>query len=185
MQINPRDLPFFHGTGAIAAASILTEGARNPLDQMGWRSLASHLWSALLKLGTEEELNRCFLDYTDLHYSPGLMALRSAHECEEGHSFVYGHFFATLNIAHAYRYALSPHRSEFLSAISVGVRILERRGAASTAQKLGNEYPDIFKLISKPPPPVVLELTNVDDARLTNENGSKVFAQQLENFLDL
>ena len=75
---------------------------------MGWRSLASELWCELLKLGTEQELNLWMLKYPDLYDSPGLTALRSAYASEEGHLLVYGHFFATLNIAHAYRYALSP-----------------------------------------------------------------------------
>jgi hypothetical protein len=48
MKINTRDLCFFHGTGATAAAGILSKGPLNSLDQMGSRSLASDLWLPLL-----------------------------------------------------------------------------------------------------------------------------------------
>jgi hypothetical protein len=97
---------------------------------MGWRSLESDLWSALLNLGTKAELLSWLFEYEDLYDSPGLSALRSAYAREEGHLLTYGDFFAALNIANAYRYAVSnPFRSEFLSAISAGLKLLARRGA--------------------------------------------------------
>src|SRR4051812_16248347 len=130
MLISTRNLRFFHGTSAVATASILSDGFRNPLDQMGWRSLACDLWSALLNFGAEAELFRQFLKYEDLYNSPGLSALRSVHAREEGHQLVYGHFFTTLNIATAYRYAIgNPLRSEFLLVISDGLKLLARMGA--------------------------------------------------------
>jgi hypothetical protein len=184
MQINTRELRFFHGTGAIAAASILLEGSRNPLDQMGWRALASDLWSALLKLGTEAELFSWYLEYEDLYNSPGLSALRSAYAHEEGHLLVYGQFFATLNIGNAYRYALgNPLRSEFLSPISVGLKLLARRGVASSAEKLESRYPGILQLINESPPPVVIELLGIDESRLSNENGSRKVMPLIESYL--
>lgn len=66
MQNNTRDLHFFHGTSATAAANILRDGFRNALDEMGWGSLASDIWSALLTLGTEDQLHRWIHKYDDL-----------------------------------------------------------------------------------------------------------------------
>ena len=186
MQISTRDLRFFHGTGAIAAASILSDGFRDPLEQMGWRSLASELWLALLNLGTESELFNWLLEYEDLHNSPGLSALKRAHTREDGHLFVYGHFFATLNIANAYRYAVrNSFRSEFLSVIYVGLKLLERRGATSTAKTLERRYPTVLRLINEPPPPVVIELTGIDELRLANETGGREVMAIIEDYLDL
>ena len=181
MNINTRDLRFFHGTGAIAAASILSDGFRNPLDQMGWRSLASDLWSALLSLGTESELFNEYLKHEDLYDSPGLSPLRSVYAREEGHLFVYGHFFATLNIANAYRYAIrNPFRSEFLLVISTGLKLLARIG---NANELESRYPAVLQLINNPPSPVVIELTGIDELRLANETGSREIMPLVENYL--
>lgn len=186
MQINTRDLHFFHGTGAIAAASILSDGFRNPLDQMGWRSLASDLWSALLGLGTESELFNQYLKHEDLYDSPGLSPLRSVYAREEGHLFVYGHFFATLNVANAYRYAIrNPLRSEFLLVISTGLKLLARIGNASTANELESHYPAVLQLINNPPPPVVIELTGIDELRLANETGGREVMPLIEHYLDV
>jgi hypothetical protein len=48
-----------------------------------------------------------------------------------------------------------------------------------------SECADIIELINEPPPPVVIELTNIDERRLTNENGSMIFGEQFDNYLDL
>ena len=102
-------------------------------------------------MGIEHGLRR-FLKYEDFLNTPGLRPLQSAYAREDGHLFVYGHFFAILNIGHAYRYAVrNPFRSEFLSAISVGLKLLVRCGAASDAQELETRYPAILELINKPP----------------------------------
>jgi hypothetical protein len=59
----------------------------------------------------------------DLLNGPGLTPLRSAHAREEGHLFIYGPFYATLNIGCAYRYAVrNPYRSELLHAIADGLQ---------------------------------------------------------------
>jgi hypothetical protein len=82
---------------------------------------------------------------------------------EEGQLFVYGHFFAALNIANAYRYAIrNPLRSEFLLMISTGLKLLARIGNASTANELESRYPAVLQLIKNSPPPVVIELTGID-----------------------
>lgn len=186
MQIATQDLRFFHGTSTAAAASILSHGARNALDEMGWRAMASEVWTALLCVGNESEIFLKLLAYEDLLNSPGLTALRSAHQREDGHLFVYGQFFGTLNLGHAYRYAVrNPFRSEFLHSISVGLTLLERCGAAPQANEIGRRHALVSELINKPSPPVVLELAGIAESRLSNENGSKPVAPQIELYLSL
>jgi hypothetical protein len=186
MKVNSRDLHFYHGTGAKAAISILSDGARNAMDELGWRSLASELWAALREIGSEQELLRRFVQHEDLLHTPGLTPLRSADHREDGHRFVYGHFFATLNIGHAYRYAVrNPVRSEFLHAISAGLKLLERNNASLSATTIANRHPAILQLIAAPPPPVVIELTGIDEERLSNEDGGKPAAPQIELYLEM
>ena len=115
----PHSLPmtqhllFYHGTGAVAAANILSAGARNVVDQMRWRALASEIWRALLNtLGTARDVSLQHWQHEDLLNGPGLTPLRSVFAQEEGHLFIYGPFFATLNFGYAYRYAVrNPFRS--------------------------------------------------------------------------
>jgi hypothetical protein len=76
--MNARDLHFYHGTGAAATARILWIGARNVIDEMGWRPLASDIYSALLDLATPDELGRQMRQHKDLLEGPGLSPLRSA-----------------------------------------------------------------------------------------------------------
>jgi hypothetical protein len=120
----------------------------------------------------------------DLLNGPGLTPLRSAHAREEGHLFIYGPFYATLNIGCAYRYAVrNPYRSELLHAIADGLQFLERCGATVQKQELERRYPRILELVKRPSPPVVLELGGIKESRLSNQNGSAPVAPQLEQYL--
>jgi hypothetical protein len=95
---------------------------------------------------------------------PGLTPLRSAFAQEEGHLFIYGPFFATLNIGCAYRYAIrNPFRSELLHAIADGLKFLERCGGGAQKEELERRYPAISDLINSPSPPVVLELGGIQE----------------------
>lgn len=151
---------------------------------MGWRLLASDIWSALLKLGTAEEVFRQFRKYEDFVKTPGLRPLQSVFQQEDGHLFVYGHFFATLNIGDAYKYAVcNPFRSEFLWSISVGLKFLARCDAAPTVRELEGRYPEIMELINWPPAPVVVELKGIEKSRLSNEDGSKAVVPRIISYL--
>jgi hypothetical protein len=178
-------LRFYHGTGADAAAEIISDGSRNVVEQMGYRALASGIWIALLdRFGTAQEVARQNWRHADLLRGPGLTPLRSAHALEEGHLFIYGPFYATLNIGWAYRYAVrNPFRSELLHAIADGLRFLERSGATGQKQELERRYSTISELVNRPSPPVVLELGGIQESRLSNQNGSAQVAPRIEQYL--
>jgi hypothetical protein len=183
--VNTRDLHFYHGTSAAAAVRILSIGARNVIDEMGWRSLASDIYSALLSLGLDE-VRRHLLQDKDLLEGPGLSPLRSAAAREEGHRFIYGPFFVTPHIGDAYRYAVrNPVRSELLRAIDIGLKLLTRYGADQRALELVRRYPEVMELINNPPPPVVLELAGIDEVRLSTETGDRSVRRDIERYLAL
>jgi hypothetical protein len=62
---------------------------------------------------------------------------------------------------------------------------LARIGNASTANELENRYPAVLQLINDPPPPVVIELTGIDELRLANETGGREVMPLIENYLRL
>jgi hypothetical protein len=69
--------------------------------------------------------------------------------------------------------------------ISAGLKLLARIGNASTANELESHYPAVLQLINNPPPPVVIELTGIDELRLANETGSREVMRPIERYLEL
>ena len=69
--------------------------------------------------------------------------------------------------------------------ISTGLKLLARIGNASTANELESRYPAVLQLIKNSPPPVVIELTGIDERRLANETGGREVMRQIEDYLDL
>jgi hypothetical protein len=84
--------------------------------------------------------------------------------------FAYGHFFATLNIANAYRYARNTYRSEFILAVAESLKLLNHLGHP-LPQRLEIDYPRVAEAIHSPSPPVVLELTGIRRERLMTAQG--------------
>jgi len=181
MPIEKRGLTFFHGTSTAAAIDILSSGARDALGEIGCRELASEILTALLKHGNEWELNQRFSRARC--ESPGLMALRSMHDRDRQGQYAYGHFFATLNIGNAYRYAVgNPLRSEYLLTISDSLKIL-RGFEDPLVDEVPSRYPEVVRAIESSSPAVVLELTNIDEGRLTLATGGSEIEPEIEDFL--
>jgi hypothetical protein len=55
-------------------------------------------------------------------------------------------------------------------------------GAGEAARELEDRYPDILNLINNPMPPVVLELSGIEETRLSNEDGSKPVKERIEQY---
>jgi len=68
-------------------------------------------------------------------------------------------------------------------AISTGLAELARRGASTFICELEARYPEILRLIKEPPPPVVIELKGIDEARLLTDTGSKAIASVIKVYL--
>ena len=129
--------------------------------------------------GRERDVSLQFWQHEDLLNGPGLTPLRSASAEEEGHLFICGPFFATLNIGCAYRYAVrNPFRSELLHAIAHGLQFLERCGAIAQKLELERRYPTILELINRPPP-----LSGIREPRLSNQDGSAQVGPRIDLFL--
>jgi hypothetical protein len=173
------DLTFYHGTGRVAAQSILECGARNLLfEEMGACNLGREIRRALLtnanlSPGQDSRLHFEFKGAPGREYStlwvPALYELDDARD--ESH-FQYGHFFATLNIANAYRYAMTPFRSEFIQVLAESLKVLNHIGDP-LPRTVATRYPEVARAIEYPSSPVVLELRGISRERLLGEKGSR------------
>jgi hypothetical protein len=172
------DLTFYHGTGRVAARSILKYGARNLLfEEIGARNLGREIRRALLtnanlSPGEDFKLHFEFKGAPGREYS-GLWvpALHQLDEARDESHFQYGHFFATLNIANAYRYAMSPYRSEFIQVLAESLKVLSHIGDP-LPHTVASRYPEVAYAIENPSSPVVLELCGISRDRLLGEKGS-------------
>jgi hypothetical protein len=184
MQIE--ELLFYHGTGRAAAQSIIACGSRDTLfEEIGARTLGQQIRRALLhyaKLSDEEDwkLHSAFacpgMEYSSLW----VPALRQLEHAEESSHFEYGHFYATLNIANAYRYSIgNPYRSEFIRSLAEALKVLDHLGD-SLPPKVGTRFPLVADAIKNPSPPVVLELRGIVQDRLISEKGSADIRAELE-----
>src|SRR5688572_8676130 len=106
------ELIFYHGTDRLAAQSIVTRGSRDTwFEEIGARALGRKIRRALLhhaKLSDDEDGKLHFaFACPDMEYSSlWVPALRQLERPEEISDYEYGRFFATLNIANAYRYTI-------------------------------------------------------------------------------
>lgn len=168
------ELSFYHGTGEAAARAILTSGSRDSLfEEIGARRLGREIWRAILahwRLSSAEGWKLHYVSDSELS-ALWVPALRQLDEPNEQSLIEYGHFFTTLNIGNAYRYALNPYRSEFIQVLAEGLKVLNRVGH-ELPKAVVNRFPDIDQMIRKPSSPVVLELRGVSKDRLLTEQGS-------------
>jgi hypothetical protein len=172
-------LTFYHGTGRAAARSILECGARNLLfEEMGAWNLGREIRRALL-----QNANLSPAEDSRLHFefkgAPGreystlwVSALRQLDDARDESHFQYGHFFATLNIANAYRYAMTPYRSEFIQVLAESLKVLNHIGDP-LPETVAARYPEVARAIENPSSPVVLELRGIPQERLLGEKGSR------------
>jgi hypothetical protein len=173
------DLTFFHGTGRAAANSILEFGARNLLfEEIGARRLGREIRQALLKnaeLSPSEDykLHFAFKDAPRREYSSlWVPAFLQLEDNNEGSHHQYGHFFVTLDLVPAYRYAMTPFRSEFILALAESLKMLTYLGDP-LPQTVATCFPEVARLIETPSPPMVLELKGISEERILNEKGSR------------
>jgi hypothetical protein len=173
------DLTFYHGTGRVAAQSILEGGSRDLLfEEMGAWNLGREIRRALLKNanlspGEDSKLHFEFKGAPGREYSTlWVSALRQLDENNDQSHFQYGHFFATLNIANAYRYAMNPYRSEFIQALAESLKVLNHIGDP-LPKTVATQYPEVARAIENPSSPVVLELRGISQGRLFGEKGSR------------
>ena len=185
------NLTFYHGTGRAAADAILHSGAQDRwLKEIGAFDLGRAILTALRNhagiAGPHEDMKLCFAfnglpgsEYSSL-WKPALSELDGGGPSH----FQYGHFFATLNIGNAYRYALNPYRSEFIRAIAESIRLLRHLGDP-LPEVLSDKYPKISHAIENPSPPVVLELQGIPVERLLTAKGSRDIQNELEIWSDM
>ena len=108
-------------------------------------------------------------------------AFRQIEYPEDSSLLEYGHFFATLNIANAYRYAIgNPYRS-FILAIKQSLKVLDHLGHL-LPRSVTTHYPEVARLLENPSPPVVLELRGISRERLLSEKGGHDIEPALESF---
>lgn len=183
------DLVFFHGTGAEAAWKIVTSGARDGLfEEVGAFALGRAIRQAMLNhtgLPSEEDwrLDSMLPPADDEAEHLWFFAMQHLGEPSKSSLFGYGHFAVTLNPAIAYRYTIrNPYRSEFVRALAGGLKILTRVGHPFSAQ-VPNLFPDAYRAIAFPSPPVVLELHRITRDRLLKEDGSPDIDPHLKLFL--
>ena len=113
------------------------------------------------------------------------LALENLVAANDQSHFEYGHFFATLNIANAYRYVIrNPYGSEFIQALAESLNVLRAKGDALPL-KVPKEYPEVARLIENPSPPVVIELKGVSRDRLMTAKGSPNIEYELESFREM
>jgi hypothetical protein len=131
------DLNFYHGTGAIAARAILASGSRDSLfEEIGARTLGREIRRTLLAhyaLSPDEDWRLHSLATGPGSESSSLWvsALRQLDEPSYNNQSLveYGHFFVTLNIGNAYRYAIgNPYRSEFIRVLAESLKVLNNVG---------------------------------------------------------
>ena len=171
------DLIFYHGTSAAAGLAIIKEGTRSSVfDENGAKNLAREILSALLdcaKLspGEESRLHFAFNGPGSEYSTLWVSALRDQDKADGRTAFGYGHFYVTLNIGNAYRYAIgNPYRSEFLLAIAMSLKVLEHEGHP-LPHEIETRYPEVHKAITIASPPAVLEVRGISRDRLLTENG--------------
>jgi len=185
-------LTFYHGTGDDAARAISQSGARDSLfDEIGARALGQEIRMALLthaKVTPNEDfrLHFAFEGLPGSEYSSlWVPALRELDESRGGSHYSYGQFFATLNIANAYRYAIgNPYRSEFIRLIAECLKLLKHLGD-SLPQTVASRFPHIQRAISEPSSPVVLELRGIARTRLLTAKGDDDIDGGLQCFFDM
>ena len=179
-------LTFYHGTGAAAANTILNCGARNSLfEDIGARELGQEIRRALLDctgFASNEDWRFHSLSGPGIETS-GLwvLVLQQLEHPEDSSLIEYGHFFATLNIANAYRYSRNPYRSEFILALAESLKFLDHLGH-SLPQSVATRFPEVARLIDFPSSPVVLELSGICSERLSSERGGDEIEATLEEF---
>jgi len=187
--VQTENLIFYHGTGSDAAQAILGSRAKPQLKEIGAFKLGQDILRALrthAKVTPDEDAKLHFVfkgrpgaEYSDL-WLPAFKGLDS----DDYRHFKYGHFFATLNIANAYRYALNPYRSEFLRAIAESIELLRDLGDP-LPDTLPSKYPRIASAIESPSPPVVLELRGITAEKLLTAEGDSDIQGQIENWSDM
>jgi hypothetical protein len=186
-------LIFYHGTGTAAAGAILTSRSGDSgFEAIGAFDLGRAIRRALLrhaKLSANDDFQLNFIFNSSATgvecSSPWVEALRQLDSPEAGSYFTYGHFFATLNKANAYRYAVcNPYRSEFIQVLAETLKLLASLGDA-LAQSVAYDYPEIANAIENPSPPVVLELMGIARERLLTAQGSHDIEPTLEFFRDM
>ena len=182
------DLNFYHGTGKAAARAIFeARSGVPPLEEIGAFDVGREIRQALLRhagLSQHEDWKLHFAfkvpgqDYSSL-WAPALRQL--AENADRSH-FAYGHFFATLNIANAFRYAIgNPYRSEFVRVLAKSLEVLTHLGDPLPSN-LATRYPEVAHLIESPSPPVVLELRGIARERLRDERGGNNIDAELQDF---
>ena len=165
------ELSFYHGTSATAARAILKDGARDALGEIGARDLGIEIWQALLKSGDGASFNALF-GQVGIDEQLCVAALRQIVNPEAISRYEYRHFYATLNQAHGYRYAIgNPYRSELLRALAEGLMVLSRLGDP-LPKTFSSRYPGVERALCDTSGPVALELKGIRYKRLVADNGS-------------
>jgi hypothetical protein len=178
------DFTFYHGTGSIAAKAILVSSSNDSLfEEIGAFELGRQIYRALSKYADFGSALGFYSVFSGLpHALLCKLALQDLDGNNDRSHFKYGHFFVTLNIANAYRYAIAnPYRSEFMFALAESLNVLKAKGD-SLVSKVPVEFPEVARAIENPPPPVVLELKGIARGRLTTAKGDKDIEPEIETF---
>ncbi len=189
--MNTESMTFFHGTGKSAAEAIISGGSNESLfHDMGAFALGREIRHALLNhAGIPPEHD--YLLHTlkgpgSEHSVLWVSALSQIDQRKDQSLFEYGHFFATLNLTNAYRYAIAnPYRSEFLQAIAESLRLLEHLGGHPLPNSVADRFPHVSRAIAIRSSPVVLELTGIARERLLTEKGSEDLEDEFESFREM
>ena len=176
-EIHTEHLVFYHGTSSAAGRAIINEGVRTSVfEDNGAKDLGREIRKALfdcakLSPGQDAHLHFAFKGPGSEYSSLWVPALRDLDTADGRTAFGYGHFYATLNVGNAYRYAIgNPYRSEFLLAIAESLKVLEHEGHP-LPHEIAARYPAIHDAITTPSPPVVIEVCGISRNRLLTENG--------------
>jgi hypothetical protein len=178
---------FYHGTDSKSALSIISDGFKDALAQLGANKLAAELWTTLSDLRSEDELIRKFW-----HGAEAVAALRSLSNSStdvwlpwmDGR-FCYGDCYASPNPAEAYEYTVgNPLRSERLMMISDALDAL-RSISPDHAERIASNYPSVVQRINEQPrDPVVIELYGIESYRLRTQKGSLEIEDEMDWFSD-
>jgi hypothetical protein len=183
--MNTEEITFYHGTGAEAAEKVLRYGAKDRLfHEIGAFDLGRLIRHALLTIASVEPkhdylLHQLFESAGSKHSGLCVPALQQVDCPQENSVFDYGSFFVTMNISNAYRYALSPYRSEFIRVLAESLKVLQQHGHPLVASFV-DQYPVVARLISAPSPPVVLEFRGIRKSRLSPEKSGDSIELMLE-----
>jgi hypothetical protein len=156
-------------------------------QEIGARELGREIRRALLDcagLSSDEDwrLHSAFTVPGSEYSHLWVPAFRQLEYPEDASLLEYGHFFATLNIANAYRYAIAnPYRPEFIQAIGESLKVLEHLDH-SLPGLVTTHYPEVTRLLQNPSPPVVLELSGISRERLLSEKGGHDVEAELKSF---